>query len=46
MRAVWGSGSFIEGWAAYAEELMAAHGYGPDASARPVAAVHIQQLKM
>ncbi len=46
VRAVWGSGTFIEGWAAYTEQLMAQHGYGPDTSARSVAAVRIQQLKM
>ena len=46
VRVVWGSGTFIEGWAAYTEQLMAAHGYGPDSSPRSVLAVHMQQLKM
>jgi uncharacterized protein (DUF885 family) len=40
--ALW-SGSFVEGWAVYAEELMADHGYpGEDDQA----AVRMQQLKM
>jgi len=43
VRAAFRSGSFVEGWAVYAEELMAAHGYpgegNPDA-------VRMQQLKM
>ena len=43
MRAAFWSGSFVEGWAVYAEELMAEHGYpgegNPDA-------VRMQQLKM
>jgi len=39
VRAVCRSGSFIEGWAVYAEELMAEHGFG----GRPV---RLQQLKM
>jgi uncharacterized protein (DUF885 family) len=39
VRAVCRSGSFIEGWAVYAEELMADHGFG----GRPV---RLQQLKM
>jgi uncharacterized protein (DUF885 family) len=39
VRAAFRSGSFVEGWAVYAEELMAAHGYGG-------AAVKMQQLKM
>jgi uncharacterized protein (DUF885 family) len=46
VRAVWSSGSFIEGWAVYAEELMADHGYLADVSPRAAAAVRIQQLKM
>jgi uncharacterized protein (DUF885 family) len=40
--ALW-SGSFVEGWAVYAEELMADHGYPGEADA---AAVRMQQLKM
>jgi len=43
VRAAFWSGSFVEGWAVYAEELMARHGYpgegNPDA-------VRMQQLKM
>jgi uncharacterized protein (DUF885 family) len=43
VRAAFWSGSFVEGWAVYAEELMARHGYpgegNPDA-------VLMQQLKM
>jgi uncharacterized protein (DUF885 family) len=39
VRAVFSSGSFIEGWAVYAEQLMAERGYGgPE--------VRMQQLKM
>jgi uncharacterized protein (DUF885 family) len=39
LRAVFQSGSFVEGWAVYAEQLMAEQGYGgPE--------VHMQQLKM
>lgn len=39
IRALYGSGSFIEGWAVYAEQLMAEKGYGG-------AEVQMQQLKM
>jgi hypothetical protein len=43
VRAAFWSGSFVEGWAVYAEEVMAGHGYpgegNPDA-------VRMQQLKM
>jgi uncharacterized protein (DUF885 family) len=43
VRAAFRSGSFVEGWAVYAEELMVSHGYpgegNPDA-------VRMQQLKM
>ena len=43
VRAAFWSGAFVEGWAVYAEELMAGHGYpgegDPDA-------VRMQQLKM
>ncbi|MGH8860127.1 MAG: DUF885 domain-containing protein [Jatrophihabitantaceae bacterium] len=46
IRAVFGSGSFIEGWAVYAEELMAARGYRSDESARAASALRMQQLKM
>ena len=39
VRAVFGSGTFVEGWATYAEQLMAEKGYGgPE--------VKMQQLKM
>ncbi len=40
--ALW-SGSFVEGWAVYAEELMADHGYQGE---HDRAAVRMQQLKM
>ena len=40
--ALW-SGSFVEGWAVYAEELMADHGYPGEGDAN---AVRMQQLKM
>jgi uncharacterized protein (DUF885 family) len=43
VRAALSSGSFVEGWAVYAEELMARHGYPGDGDAR---AVRMQQLKM
>jgi uncharacterized protein (DUF885 family) len=39
VRAAFGSGPFVEGWAVYAEELMADRGYADDA-------VRMQQLKM
>jgi uncharacterized protein (DUF885 family) len=39
VRKVFGSGPFVEGWAVYAEQLMAEKGYGG-------AEVRIQQLKM
>jgi uncharacterized protein (DUF885 family) len=43
LRAALSSGSFIEGWAAYTEELMATHGYPGEGDPR---AVRMQQLKM
>ena len=46
VRAVWSSGTFIEGWAVYSEELMADRGYLSDVSERAAAAVRMQQLKM
>ena len=46
VRGVFGSDSFIEGWAVYAEELMASLGYRSDVSAEAAAAVRMQQLKM
>ncbi|MGI8468208.1 MAG: DUF885 domain-containing protein [Pyrinomonadaceae bacterium] len=39
IRAIFGSGSFVEGWAVYAEQLMAEKGYGG-------AETEMQQLKM
>jgi uncharacterized protein (DUF885 family) len=39
VRSAFWSGPFVEGWAVYAEELMATHGFGGDA-------VRMQQLKM
>ena len=39
IRAIFSSGSFIEGWAVYAEQLMVEHGYGG-------ARFKMQQLKM
>ncbi|MEP6924952.1 MAG: DUF885 domain-containing protein [Pyrinomonadaceae bacterium] len=39
VRAIFSSGSFVEGWAVYAEQLMAEKGYGG-------AETHMQQLKM
>src|SRR6516165_4220101 len=42
VRAAWRSGSFVEGWAVYAEQVMGAHGY-PGAG-NPVA-VRTQRLK-
>jgi uncharacterized protein (DUF885 family) len=46
IRAVFSSGSFVEGWAVYAEELMALSGYRRDESERAAAALRVQQLKM
>jgi uncharacterized protein (DUF885 family) len=43
LRAALRSGSFVEGWAVYAEELMAEHGYPAEGDPR---AVRMQQLKM
>ncbi|WP_344655037.1 DUF885 domain-containing protein [Catenulispora subtropica] len=43
IRAALWSGSFVEGWAVYAEELMARHGYP---GAGDPAGVRLQQLKM
>ena len=43
LRAALSSGSFIEGWAAYTEELMADHGYPGEGDPR---AVRMQMLKM
>lgn len=46
VRGVFSSGSFIEGWAVYAEELMVQHGYRSDISAAAARGVRMQQLKM
>jgi uncharacterized protein (DUF885 family) len=46
VRAVWHSGSFVEGWAVYAEELMAERGYRGAESPQLAAALRMQQLKM
>ena len=43
VRAALRSGSFVEGWAVYAEQLMAAHGYPGEGNP---GAVRLQQLKM
>ena len=43
VRAALRSGSFVEGWAVYAEQLMAGRGYPGDGDPR---AVRMQQLKM
>jgi uncharacterized protein (DUF885 family) len=43
VRAVFWSGSFVEGWAVYAEEVMATHGYPGTGDPR---SVRMQQLKM
>ena len=46
VRAIWSSGTFVEGWAVYAEELMADHGYRSAESAEAAAGLRMQQLKM
>ncbi|MCU1655633.1 MAG: hypothetical protein JWO57_289 [Pseudonocardiales bacterium] len=46
VRDVWWSGSFVEGWAVYAEEMMADRGYRSDVSSVAGAALRMQQLKM
>jgi uncharacterized protein (DUF885 family) len=46
IRMVWASGSFIEGWAVYAEAVMAGQRYLADVSDRAADAVRMQQLKM
>ena len=46
VRAVFWSGSFVEGWAVYTEELMALRGYRRDVSERAASALRMQQLKM
>lgn len=42
----WRNGAFVEGWAVYAEELMAGRGYRADVSPAAAAALVLQQLKM
>jgi uncharacterized protein (DUF885 family) len=44
-RAYW-NGPFVEGWAVYAEELMAERGYSGDGTTRGALAIRLQQLKM
>ena len=44
-QAFW-SGQFVEGWAVYAEALLAERGYSSDGTDRGVLAVRLQQLKM
>jgi len=51
VRAAFRSGPFAEGWAVYAEQLMAEHGYAPRSAAaedreRLALAIRLQQLKM
>lgn len=46
VRTVWWSGSFVEGWAVYSEELMADRGYRSEISEGDAAALRMQQLKM
>lgn len=46
VRAVWWSGSFVEGWAVYTEELMAQQGFRSEVSKRAASALRMQQLKM
>jgi uncharacterized protein (DUF885 family) len=49
VRAAMRSGTFAEGWAVYAEELMVERGYAPAGSADPeraALAIRLQQLKM
>jgi uncharacterized protein (DUF885 family) len=43
LRAALRSGTFVEGWAVHAEQVMANHGYPGDGDPR---AVHMQRLKM
>jgi uncharacterized protein (DUF885 family) len=46
VRAVYWSGSFVEGWAVYTEGLMADRGYRSEKSPDAAAALRMQQLKM
>lgn len=40
------SGTFVEGWAVYVEELLISHGYSPQPSKLSALAITLQQLKM
>lgn len=40
------SGTFVEGWAVYAEELLISHGYSPEGTKISSLAITLQQLKM
>jgi uncharacterized protein (DUF885 family) len=46
VRTVWWSGSFVEGWAVYTEELMAERGFRSEVSESAATALRMQQLKM
>ncbi len=40
------SGTFVEGWAVYAEELLISQGYSPEPTKLSALAIKLQQLKM
>ena len=40
------SGTFVEGWAVYAEELLISQGYSPEPTKPSALAIRLQQLKM
>ena len=40
------SGTFVEGWAVYAEELLRSQGYSPEPTKPSALAIRLQQLKM
>lgn len=40
------SGTFVGGWAVYAEELLITHGYSPEGTKLSALAIRLQQLKM
>jgi uncharacterized protein (DUF885 family) len=40
------SGTFVEGWAVYAEEMLISHGYSPEGTKISALAITLQQLKM
>jgi uncharacterized protein (DUF885 family) len=46
VRTAYRSGTFVEGWAVYAESLMVEHGYDRGAGERAALAIRLQQLKM